>query len=223
MKEDYRIVYVEKPERSASKIIGTGIQKYIKAQVGDPKFKHICFVLYSADEEIVGGVIGDQHWDWVYIDVIWVQEELRGLGYGSQLLARLEDEALNLGITNIYLNTFSFQAPGFYRKCGYQLFGKLDNFPAGQQRYFFTKQLDKHTQNKRLPNDARKNIYQIRVRAHIDQRWSDWFDDFQIDYQDGNSIIRGPVPDQSALHGILTKLRDLGLEILLVEKMERFE
>jgi hypothetical protein len=62
------------------------------------------------------------------------------------------------------------------------------------------------------------NTYQIRVSGRLDQRWSEWFDNFQIEYQDDYSIITGPVIDQPALHGVFAKIRDLGLEILLVEK-----
>lgn len=72
---------------------------------------------------------------------MWIKEELRGHGYGERMLAKLENEARNRGVGYIYLNTFSFQAPGFYQKYGYQVFGKLSNFPAGQQRYFLTKKL----------------------------------------------------------------------------------
>jgi hypothetical protein len=70
-----------------------------------------------------------------------------------------------------------------------------------------------------LKNTTAKEIYQIRVRGHLDQKWSEWFDDFQIEYQDDSSIITGPVFDQPALHGIFTKIRVLGLEILLVKKI----
>ena len=69
-------------------------------------------------------------------------------------------------------------------------------------------------------NKAPKSIYHIRVGGHLDQRWSEWFGNFRIEYEDDCSIITGPVVDQPALHGVLAKIRDLGLEILLVEKIE---
>ncbi|MCJ7622411.1 MAG: hypothetical protein MUO76_02830 [Anaerolineaceae bacterium] len=64
-------------------------------------------------------------------------------------------------------------------------------------------------------------IYQIRVFGHLDQRWSDWFDGFALEYLDGNTILTGPVADQAVLHGALTKIRDLGLTILLVKRIKR--
>ena len=67
--------------------------------------------------------------------------ELRGRGYGHRLLTVAEDEARKRGAKNVYLDTFSFQVPDFYKQHGYQVFGELQNFPPGHQRYFFTKQL----------------------------------------------------------------------------------
>lgn len=67
------------------------------------------------------------------------------------------------------------------------------------------------------------NIYRVRVRGQLDQRWSDWFDGFQLVYHDNDTILTGPVSDQAALHGVLAKIRDLGLPILLVENLENEE
>lgn len=63
--------------------------------------------------------------------------------------------------------------------------------------------------------------YQIRVIGHLDARWSDWFDGFCMDYNGEETVLSGPVPDQAALHGILTKIRDLGLIIVLVQQCEK--
>ena len=62
--------------------------------------------------------------------------------------------------------------------------------------------------------------YRIRVGGHLDQRWSDWFDGFDMEHLDKDTILTGSVTDQAALHGILAKIRDLGLSILLVENLE---
>jgi hypothetical protein len=60
--------------------------------------------------------------------------------------------------------------------------------------------------------------YQIIIKGLLDEKWSDWFDGFTITYQGENeTILVGPVPDQSALHGLLAKIRDLGLSLQLVE------
>ena len=70
---------------------------------------------------------------------------------------------------------------------------------------------------------AKEFAYLIRVRGYLDQRWSDWFDGFQIAYHGDETILTGSVVDQAALHGVLAKIRDLGLTILLVENLEKEE
>ena len=138
MGEEYKISYVDKPEWG---IIGQAIHNYNIGQAGDDKGKQLCFVLRAPDEEIVGGVIGATHWDWLQIDLMWVREDLRGRGYGHRLLVAAEEEARQRGAKNAYLDTFSFQAPGFYKRHGYEVFGELKDFPTGHQRYYLTKQL----------------------------------------------------------------------------------
>ncbi len=66
-------------------------------------------------------------------------------------------------------------------------------------------------------------VYQIRVKGNLDRKWSDWFDGFTIvSHPQGNdeTLLTGPVADQSALHGLLAKIRDLGLPLLSVKRME---
>ena len=64
-------------------------------------------------------------------------------------------------------------------------------------------------------------IYQIRVKGNLDQKWSDWFDGFTITPQDNDeTLLTGPVADQAALHGLLGKIRDLGLPLLSVKRAE---
>lgn len=64
-------------------------------------------------------------------------------------------------------------------------------------------------------------IHQIRVKGNLDQKWSDWFDRFTITPQaNGTTLLTGPVADQAALHGLLAKIRDLGLPLLSVKRVE---
>ena len=59
--------------------------------------------------------------------------------------------------------------------------------------------------------------YEIRVKGHLDARWAAWFDGLTLTHgSDGTTIIRGPVADQAALHGLLQKVRDLGLPLISV-------
>ena len=65
-------------------------------------------------------------------------------------------------------------------------------------------------------------IYQIRIKGHLGQQWVDWFEGQAITLEDNdNTLLTGPVVDQAALHGLLKKVRDLGLPLLSVERIER--
>lgn len=65
------------------------------------------------------------------------------------------------------------------------------------------------------------HIYQIRIKGHLDQSWTDWFEGFSIAHEpDGTTILTGSVVDQPALHGLLARINSLGLPILLVEQIE---
>lgn len=122
-------------------VIGGALTDFNTQRAGDDEGRNLCFVLETPEGEIVGGVIGATYWDWLYINLMWVREDLRGQGYGRELLFKAEAEARQRGAQHAYLDTFSFQAPDFYEKQGYQEFGKLTDFPKGHTRHFLTKAL----------------------------------------------------------------------------------
>jgi len=65
--------------------------------------------------------------------------------------------------------------------------------------------------------DHESGLYEIRVKGHLDTRWADWFDGMSFTHEsEGTTILYGPVVDQAALHGLLRKVRDLGLPLISV-------
>jgi hypothetical protein len=65
------------------------------------------------------------------------------------------------------------------------------------------------------------NLYEIRVKGHLDQHWSTWFEGLTISHDgDGNTVLRGPLVDEAALHGVLIKVRDLALPLLAVSRLD---
>lgn len=141
MSEAYEVVAVERPEESAWGIIGRGLDEFNKQQAGDYAYQRLCYAVQSPDGEIAGGVVAMIYWDWLYVDLMWVREDLRVRGYGSRLLTLVEDEARKRGARHVHLDTFSFQAPDFYKRHGYRVFGELSEYPAGYRRYYLTKDL----------------------------------------------------------------------------------
>lgn len=64
-------------------------------------------------------------------------------------------------------------------------------------------------------------VYRLRLQGHLDERWAAWFDGLTITRTaDGHTLLTGPVADQAALHGLLRKIRDLGLPLLAVYRLE---
>jgi len=68
-----------------------------------------------------------------------------------------------------------------------------------------------------------QTYYQIQVKGRLDAAWSDWFDHFEIVYHEGDTLLTGPVPDQSALLGLLLKLHDLGLPVIAINPINASE
>jgi ribosomal protein S18 acetylase RimI-like enzyme len=105
--------------------------------------ENISFIIKEDEGKIVGGITGNAFWDHLHIDFLWVDQNIRGKGYGSKLLNNMEEFAIEKGCKLIYLDTFSFQAPEFYKKNGYEVFGILEDHPKGFNQYFLQKRLNK--------------------------------------------------------------------------------
>ena len=89
---------------------------------------------------ILAGVGGETYAGWLFARYCWVSESLRGQGVGSALLGSAETRAIERGCHSVWLDTFSFQAPGFYRKLGYEVFGELA-WSTEHRRIFLQKKL----------------------------------------------------------------------------------
>jgi GNAT superfamily N-acetyltransferase len=117
------------------------LRDYNAAQVGPSHYERLYIVLRNDDGNIIGGLNGATYWGWLFVENLVIQETHRRQGYGSQLLLAAEDEARTRGCHSAYLDTYSFQARPFYEKHRYAVFGVLDDFPTGCQRFFLKKKL----------------------------------------------------------------------------------
>ena len=93
------------------------------------------------DSPVIGGLVGATNWTWLHIRILAVPAERRGLGIGRKLMDRAEDIARLRGCRAAWVDTYSFQAPGFYERLGYRQFGTLPDYPPGHQRLFYCKPL----------------------------------------------------------------------------------
>lgn len=90
---------------------------------------------------VTGGLWADYGYDWMFIKYLIVPESARGKGLGKQMMEQAEARARELGLYGIWLDTFTFQAKGFYEKLGYEVFGTIENFPRGGASYHLKKVL----------------------------------------------------------------------------------
>ena len=99
--------------------------------------------VYARDEagNIVAGLIGNTHGNWLTVKFLWVSVSLRGKNIGSEILIQAEETAKERGCKYAFLDTFSFQAPLFYQKHGYREVFALEEYPLTGKRYYFMKRL----------------------------------------------------------------------------------
>jgi GNAT superfamily N-acetyltransferase len=109
--------------------------------LGEERSRPLAAVARDEEGSLVGGVSGRTLCSWLLIDVVWVHEDLRGTGLGARLMAMAEAEAVERGCVGAQVDTVTFQAPGFYRKLGYETVGTVEGFPPGYARHYFSKRL----------------------------------------------------------------------------------
>jgi len=122
-----------------------------EAQAGPRNSKEFVFSVHSQTGEFVGGLLGFTHWNHFFVSAVFVDQRFRREGIGRELLRRAEALALEQGCDVIYLDTFDYQAPGFYEKLGFKVFGKLEDYPPGHQRFYLMKRI----RNQSLRNHSR--------------------------------------------------------------------
>jgi len=104
-------------------------------------YKPVVVTLADESEATMGGLWGRTAYDWLFVELLFVPAPLRGRGVGTELMRRAETEAIARGCHSAWLDTFEFQARGFYERLGYVCFGELENYPTGTHRYFMRKSL----------------------------------------------------------------------------------
>ena len=120
-----------------------GMRRHAEQHVRWETYDELTVVLRDQKGRFLGGALGEAGRGWLQVSVLWVHEDVRGQGYGRQLLEALESEAIKRGCRNAYLDTFSYQAKPFYDRLGYVVFGVLEDYPVGHRRYYMCKQLSK--------------------------------------------------------------------------------
>lgn len=137
------IKVVNEPGPEVWSAIGNPLKRMNDARSGRmDQFSTFALTIVAPNsDEIVGGLWGEIARDYLYIDLLFVPEAARGTGVGRSLMYQAEQEAVRRGCHAVWLSTYSFQAPGFYQKLGYRVFGELPAYPLGHSSIFLTKML----------------------------------------------------------------------------------
>lgn len=138
---NYTIHLETKPDDNDVRVLLNGIHDHNTQHSGAGEAQTLSLFLRDENGQVVGGAYGWTAFGWLRIDVLWVQENLRGQGFGKQLLAEAEAEGVRRGCQFATLDSFSFQAPELYKKHGYTEFAVLDKIAGNQTWHFLKKDL----------------------------------------------------------------------------------
>jgi GNAT superfamily N-acetyltransferase len=138
---DYTIRLTDIADESTRHAVLDPLVAYNRAMTGRDDHRPLILTIDAPTGEVIGGLWGQTAYDWLFVALLFVPEFLRRRGVGRDLLLRAEREALSRGCHSAWLDTFEFQAPGFYERLGYQCFGTLADYPHGSARYFLRKAL----------------------------------------------------------------------------------
>ena len=137
----YRLIFEAAPKLVDMDVIFFGLQDFNSSNSGGTKPQYLVITVRDEHETVVGGLVGKTYLEWLYVQALWPPKELRGRGFGTDLLIAAEHEAVRRGCGSAWLDTFSFQALPFYQKLGFSVFAQLPEYPHGGTKYFLAKKL----------------------------------------------------------------------------------
>ncbi|UCG97536.1 MAG: GNAT family N-acetyltransferase [Burkholderiales bacterium] len=139
MSAELRCEFTDQPTADDLDVVDAGLHLYNLTAADLAAVRTLaCFARTEAGE-VVGGLRARQWGGAVEVQQLWVDERHRRRGVARRLMQMLEREVAGRGATVVYLDTFSFQAPEFYKRCGYRTALRIDGFPDGIARHLMMK------------------------------------------------------------------------------------
>lgn len=135
------VIVSEKPEDADYQTILEALIRYNDAAVGPSGYEPVAILIRDDRDETLGGLWGKVSYDWLFVELLFVPELLRGQKLGTQLMNAAEQLARERKCEGIWLDTYEFQAPAFYQSLGYKVFGQLADYPRNSGRFFLRKML----------------------------------------------------------------------------------
>lgn len=123
----------------ASRDLWRGLIRFNRKAAGPLKYKRVVLTLRGKSGKVLGGLILQSYWKESFVELLWLSDEVRRQGHGRALIEEAERRARRRGSRMLHLNTYSFQAPGFYEKLGFRRFGTVAGSPRGARRHYYVK------------------------------------------------------------------------------------
>jgi ribosomal protein S18 acetylase RimI-like enzyme len=136
-----RIAAEGKRARASSRKLWEGLIRYNRQQAGPLRYSRTVLTVCDRKGKLLGGTILQSYWKETYVELLWLSAQARRLGLGRRLIQEAERRARRRGSVLLHLNTYSFQAPGFYEKLGFKRLGGMQGSPRCESRHFYAKHL----------------------------------------------------------------------------------
>ena len=134
-------VILENTESQKAQEIGDLIRSYNRSKREKAESEPLNIYVEDDSGELMAGLVAETFGNWLEIEYLFVKEDLRGQGIGTQLLQQAESEAKKRNCRFAFVNTYQFQAPAFYQKHGYKEVFTLKDYPCTGQRHYYQKEL----------------------------------------------------------------------------------
>lgn len=137
----HQLTLTDVEDREVEEAIWSRLGEYNRGKAGPSIARALVVTIRDASGAVIGGLTGQTSRGWLFTELLFVPEALRAQGLGAQVMKMAEDEAVARACIGAWLDTFDFQARGFYEKLGYTCFGEIKDYPPGFSRFFMKKLL----------------------------------------------------------------------------------
>ena len=134
-------IRLENTESQKAQKIGELVRSYNRSKRETAESEPLNLYVEDEHGQLLAGLVAETFGNWLEIEYLFVKEDLRGQGIGSQLLQQAESEAKKRNCRFAFVNTYQFQAPAFYQKHGYQEVFTMKDYPYTGQRHYYQKDL----------------------------------------------------------------------------------
>lgn len=136
------VQFIWNPPKNIKDLIYNGLKAFNLKHLPDQPVHSVACVAEDPGDNFLGGLTGQIFTNTLFVEFLWLDENHRSAGIGSTLMAEVERQAKQCGVTDIYLDTYSFQAPDFYAKLGFKEVGRYTGFPTeGVDKIFLQKKI----------------------------------------------------------------------------------